>query len=73
MYFCLYKDNGVGIEEKQKKMIFSEFSRISTDIEGTGVGLFIVSKMVDNSGGKIEAESEKGKGTTFNIYFKISS
>lgn len=64
------KDNGLGIEDSKKGSIFSEFSRISNDIEGTGVGLYIVSKMVDNNGGKIEVESEVGKGTTFKIYFK---
>jgi len=64
-------DNGIGIEESQRVNIFSEFSRISKDVEGSGLGLYIVSKMVDNSGGRIEVESTPGKGTTFKIYFKI--
>lgn len=63
-------DNGRGIEENLKKSVFTEYSRISKDVEGTGVGLYIVSKMVDNSGGKIEIDSTIGKGTTFKIYFK---
>jgi two-component system phosphate regulon sensor histidine kinase PhoR len=63
-------DNGIGIEESLKADIFSEFSRISKDVEGTGVGLYIVSKMVHNSGGSIEVDSIPGKGTTFKIYFK---
>lgn len=63
-------DNGIGIEAGQKKSIFSEFSRIRNDVEGTGVGLYIISKMLDNSGGRIEVESEVGKGTTFKVYLK---
>lgn len=64
------RDNGIGIAEDKLKIIFSEFSRVSQDVEGTGIGLYIVSKMIENIGGKIEVESEIGKGTTFKIYFK---
>jgi two-component system, OmpR family, phosphate regulon sensor histidine kinase PhoR len=64
------KDNGLGIPEDKKSMIFSEFSRIGYSEEGTGIGLYIVSRMVDGSGGKIEVESTLGQGTTFKIYIK---
>lgn len=63
-------DNGLGIEESKIQTIFSEFSRISDLVEGTGVGLFIVKKIVDNIGGKIEVDSTVGKGSTFNVYIK---
>ncbi len=66
------KDNGIGIEESKQKEIFTIFTRLRPQTEGTGVGLFIVSKMVCNQGGKIEVESEPMKGTTFSIYFKNS-
>jgi two-component system phosphate regulon sensor histidine kinase PhoR len=65
------KDNGLGIPADKKSMIFSEFARISNHVEGTGIGLYIVSRMVHAGGGKIEVESTEGKGTTFKIYFKI--
>lgn len=66
------KDNGMGIESEKQKDIFSIFHRLKPQIEGTGVGLFIVDKMVNNQGGKIEMESKPGEGTTFRIYLKKS-
>ena len=64
------QDNGVGIEEEKRKEIFSKFTRLRPQTEGTGVGLFIVDKMVSNQGGKIEVVSKVDSGTTFNIYLK---
>jgi two-component system phosphate regulon sensor histidine kinase PhoR len=64
------RDNGVGIEEERKKDIFSKFTRLQPQIEGMGIGLFIVDKMVVNQGGKIEVESTVNSGTTFKIYLK---
>ncbi|MBL7857513.1 MAG: PAS domain-containing protein [Cyclobacteriaceae bacterium] len=64
------RDNGVGIEEEKQGVIFSKFSRLRPAVEGTGIGLFIVSKMVNNQGGKIEVLSKVDGGTTFNIYLK---
>lgn len=69
------QDNGVGIDKKDHKTIFKKFSRIrgTTKIEGTGMGLYIVSRMVKNNHGKIELESTSGKGSTFKVYFKYKS
>lgn len=69
------QDDGVGIDKKDHKMIFKKFSRINskTKIEGTGMGLYIVSRMMKNSHGKIELESTSGKGSTFKVYFKNKS
>jgi signal transduction histidine kinase len=64
------QDNGVGMEEEEQKEIFSKFTRLQPQIDGTGVGLFIVGKMVTNQGGRIEVESKINSGTTFNIYLK---
>lgn len=65
------KDNGVGIEPEKKEEIFSKFTRLKPHIEGSGLGLFIINKMVTNQGGKIEVESEVDHYTTFNIYLKL--
>jgi signal transduction histidine kinase len=46
------------------------FKRLHDHVEGTGVGLYIVKKIIDNMGGKIEVESSIGKGSTFKVYFK---
>jgi two-component system, OmpR family, phosphate regulon sensor histidine kinase PhoR len=64
------KDNGVGIAPDKKDIIFSKFSRLNPQVDGTGIGLFIVNKMVTNQGGKIEVESQVGRGSTFSIYIK---
>lgn len=64
----LVKDNGVGIEDEKQKEIFSKFTRLRSNVEGTGVGLYIISRMISNHGGKIEVESKMDQGTSFKIY-----
>ncbi|WP_239021020.1 PAS domain-containing sensor histidine kinase [Pontibacter arcticus] len=63
-------DNGLGIDMADKNKIFSMFKRLHDHVEGSGIGLYIVKRIVENAGGKIEVESELGHGTTFRIYFK---
>jgi signal transduction histidine kinase len=62
----------LGIKEQDKVKVFKMFNRLHDHVEGTGVGMAIVSRIVDTSGGKIEIDSEVGKGTTFKVYFKAS-
>ncbi len=62
------KDNGIGIEPEKLKDIFSKFTRLNQRIEGSGLGLFIINKMITNQGGRIEVESEVDSFTNFNIY-----
>ncbi len=73
-YFVIaVSDLGRGIKKKELKKIFQKFYRIrETDIEnskGFGIGLYYVLGMVKAHGGKIQVESEFGKGSTFSIYF----
>lgn len=63
-------DNGLGIAEDQQHRIFSRYARVHDNVEGTGVGLFIVKGMVEAMGGRIEVKSKEGEGTTFLVYFK---
>jgi len=63
--YCV-EDNGIGIAEKDKGVIFGLFSKLdSDDKRGEGLGLHIVRKMLDRNGGKIWVESEPGKGSRF--------
>ena len=64
------KDNGLGISDRHKDKLFTMFRRFHSHIEGSGVGLFMVKRITENAGGKIEVESEEGKGTEFRVYFR---
>ncbi len=63
-------DNGIGIDEKDQKSIFKKSSRINKEIDGTGMGLYIIRKMLFMHQGKVEVESQPGKGSIFKVYFK---
>src|ERR1041384_3523512 len=64
-------DNGIGFDNSYKDQIFKIFQRLNTrsDYPGSGVGLSIVKKVVENHNGYIDASSEVGIGTTFSILF----
>ncbi len=62
------QDDGRGIPNSVKGKIFEAF--VSTKEQGMGLGLPYVKRVVDACGGRIEVESEEGKGTTFRLYFK---
>jgi PAS domain S-box-containing protein len=59
------RDNGIGIEQKYHDRIFGLFNRLDPNIEGTGIGLTLVKRIIEIHGGQIWLESEPGKGATF--------
>lgn len=67
----LVKDNGVGIEENEKKEIFKKFYRIGNEdtrkTKGTGLGLFITKQIVDSHKGSIVIENNNPAGSIFKI------
>jgi PAS domain S-box-containing protein len=73
-HFIEVKDNGIGFEQKDAERIFNVFTRLHQDnaeYRGTGVGLSIVSKVMDNHNGIVWAESEPGEGACFKLLLPV--
>ncbi len=70
----VFKDNGIGFDQKYEKKIFTIFQRLHTNAayKGTGIGLAISHKIVENHGGIIFAKSKVQKGTTFHIILPLT-
>ena len=65
---CYVRDNGIGIEPNHKERVFGLFHRLDAEVDGTGVGLTLVQRIVDVHGGKVWMESDGlGTGSTFYI------
>ena len=60
-------DNGLGLSQDQQSKLFVMFRRLHTHVEGTGVGLYMVRRIIENAGGSIRVESQTGIGTTFTV------
>ncbi len=70
---CTIQDEGPGLSKEEQKKLFNKFTRLSpkpTDGESsTGLGLYIVKRLVEAMKGEVGCESEQGKGTTFFVKF----
>jgi signal transduction histidine kinase len=69
-------DSGYGIPKHQQDKIFTKLFRADNvrekDVEGTGLGLYVVKAIVEQSGGKIWFESEENKGSTFHVSLPLT-
>lgn len=63
------RDNGVGIDPEQQELLFRLFQRLHPrdEFEGSGIGLAVAWKIVDQHGGRIWVESARGRGSTFSV------
>lgn len=59
------QDNGLGLSPEQQAQLFTLFHRLHHHVEGSGVGLYLIKKMVENAGGTLTVRSEPGVGSTF--------
>jgi signal transduction histidine kinase len=69
MLEILFTDNGPGIPPEERAKIFNKFYQIegsfTGQVQGMGLGLALVKRVVDEHGGHVRLESELGKGSTF--------
>ncbi len=63
------RDNGLGLDTDQQNKLFNMFRRLHTHVQGTGIGLYIIKRIIENKGGKITLESIPGQGSVFHVYF----
>jgi PAS domain S-box-containing protein len=67
------EDNGIGISKQGRERLFGMFQRLTTEYEGTGIGLAVVRKVAERMGGKVGAESEPGKGSRFWVELRTAT
>lgn len=72
---CEIQDEGIGISPEEQQKLFNKFSRLTPRPTGnesaTGLGLFIVKKLVETMNGQVTCDSTLGKGTTFIVSFPL--
>ncbi|UPT70861.1 MAG: PAS domain-containing protein [Flavobacterium sp. JAD_PAG50586_2] len=68
-----FSDNGIGFDQQYSEKIFEVFQRLhgKETYQGTGIGLAIVKKIIDNHKGVVNAKGGLGKGATFDIYIPL--
>lgn len=61
------QDNGLGLSEQQQSQLFTMFRRLHTHVEGSGVGLYLIKRTIENAGGIITVQSRPDVGSTFTV------
>ncbi len=64
------QDNGLGLSPNRQTELFTMFKRFHTHVAGSGVGLYMVKKIVENGGGRVEVDSAAGVGSTFRVFLR---
>ncbi|GAA4389050.1 hypothetical protein GCM10027048_32250 [Hymenobacter coalescens] len=64
------QDNGLGLDAAAQAALFAPFQRLHHHVEGHGLGLYMIKRLVENAGGRIEVDSQDGWGTTFRVFLR---
>ena len=64
------QDNGLGLDPTQQGRLFQIFQRLHTHVEGSGVGLYMIKRLIENGRATITVSSEPSVGTTFTVTFR---
>lgn len=67
----IVQDNGLGLSDRHLDKLFTVFKRFHPHVEGSGVGLYMIKRLIENSKGQIKVESRQDEGTTFTIYLPL--
>jgi signal transduction histidine kinase len=65
-------DDGPGIARRERRRIFGRFARGESTVEGTGLGLYLAEQVAFAHGGRIDLETEAGRGSTFSLVLPIA-
>ncbi len=63
-----FRDNGCGISAENMEKLFTPFFTTKEEVKGVGLGLAVSYGIIERHGGRIEVQSEEGKGSTFTVY-----
>lgn len=66
------EDNGMGVAVEDQKTIFKKEKRVNKEIDGTGMGLYIIRRMLNIHDGRIEVKSIPRNGSVFQVFFKTN-
>ncbi len=64
------KDNGKGIDPEKQEFVFKKYFRADNNEEGSGIGLYLVKELIEDTGGKVQLESQPGRGTEIKVFLK---
>lgn len=65
------KDTGIGISKEDQKSVFERFFTTKNNLAGTGLGLYITKRIIDNHGGEMKLDSELGSGSKFSCILPV--
>jgi PAS domain S-box-containing protein len=65
-------DNGLGLRADQQRELFTMFRRLHTHVEGSGVGLYLIKRLIELAGGHIAVHSQPGIGSTFTVTLPLA-